>query len=85
MEDSFITLTYTNPIYGSLPVAVSYQFPVFCSSTRNPRESTYVCWNPEMAKRACRGLYLQKDDSLPGHGVRLSDLLVAHGGTSAPD
>jgi hypothetical protein len=64
MEDSFITLTYTNPIYGSLPDAVSYQFPAFCSSTRNIGRSTYVCLHPELPKEVRRGLYFQEDKVL---------------------
>jgi hypothetical protein len=64
MEDSFITLTYTNPIYGSRPDAVSYDFPVFCSSTRNTLESTYVCLHPELAKGVRGGLYFQEDKVL---------------------
>jgi hypothetical protein len=63
MEDSFITLTYTNPIYGSLPDAVSYQFPVFFSLTRNTGDSTYVCLRPELPKEVRRGLYFQRTKS----------------------
>jgi hypothetical protein len=59
MNRNYVTITYSNPIYGSLPNAISYHFPVVRSSTRHSPDTMYVCMHPELAELGQCGLYFE--------------------------
>lgn len=56
-----VTVTYSNPVYGSLPNAISFHFPVLYSHCVlfEPDENTFICLHPELAKAGDHGLYFE--------------------------
>jgi hypothetical protein len=61
MKYPFLAITYSNPIYGSLPNAISYRFPVFRSSPRNSPDCMHVCLYAQLAECVQHGLYFEED------------------------
>jgi hypothetical protein len=80
-----LTITYSNPVYGSLPNAISFHFPVFYSHCVlfGPDENTFICLHPELAKAGERGLYFEdgevKTDCLYDWDVFWSPILAGLG------
>lgn len=62
-EETEVTVAYSNPIYGNLPNAISFHFPIVSSyRLLNRQESTFVCLHPDLAESGDQGRYFEDGD-----------------------
>jgi len=62
-EPNAVTITYSNPVYGSLPNELSFHFPLLSDQNGSGSlEDTYACLHPQLAIADREGLYFEGDE-----------------------